>query len=83
MVRNLALSSVHQKHTEDPITIVIPAYNEVKRIESVLSDLRIAGYRSVIVVDDGSRDGTSELLDHLAHEHHHLTVIHHVKNLGQ
>lgn len=40
--------------------IVIPAYNEEKVIQDVLREIQAAGYRNIIVVDDGSRDQTRE-----------------------
>jgi glycosyltransferase involved in cell wall biosynthesis len=39
--------------------IVIPAYNEVQHIGSVLSDLETHNFNQVIVVDDGSEDNTA------------------------
>src|SRR5262245_41743894 len=40
--------------------IVVPAYNEGKRIGETLRPLIAHGYRNVVVVDDGSRDNTRE-----------------------
>ena len=45
----------------DQTWIVIPAYNEGKTILNVLKSLEIAGYKNIIVVDDGSRDNTFEV----------------------
>lgn len=39
--------------------IVIAAYNEERWISKVVSGLKQAGYRDIIVVDDGSRDATA------------------------
>ena len=40
------------------IYIVIPAYNEEKVIQEVITDIQKAGYENIIVVDDGSSDKT-------------------------
>ncbi len=41
------------------VFIVIPAYNEARRLPRVLRHLARAGYRQVIVVDDASQDETA------------------------
>ncbi len=42
----------------EKIYIVIPAYNEEKVIADVAKEIRDAGYEKIIIVDDGSADGT-------------------------
>ncbi len=46
------------------LSIVIPCYNEVKTIRQVLEQVRSAPveFKEIIVVDDGSTDGTRALL---------------------
>ena len=48
---------------DDPfVSIVVPAYNEAATIEEVLRRLSTVPFRhEVIVVDDGSTDGTGDL----------------------
>jgi polyprenyl-phospho-N-acetylgalactosaminyl synthase len=58
--------------------IVIPAYNEATRLGAVLQDLRLAGDYPIIVVDDGSRDGTSQVA-----KKHSVYVLRHIINRGQ
>lgn len=41
-------------------TIVIPAYNAQHTVGRVLAELRAKGFGDVVVVDDGSADGTGE-----------------------
>lgn len=40
--------------------IVLPAYNEEAVIKDVIREIQVAGYRNIIVVDDGSHDQTFE-----------------------
>ncbi len=46
--------------TSPSIWIVIPAYNEAKVIASVLREVQAAGYRNIVIVDDGSKDRTAD-----------------------
>lgn len=43
------------------VFIVVPAYNEEKTIAGVLKGLKNAGFRDIVVVDDGSIDKTYNL----------------------
>lgn len=43
------------------IFIVIPAYNESKRIKSVIDDLLSNRFNNIVVVDDGSKDNTADI----------------------
>ena len=47
-------------NSSERVVVVIAAYNEAPVIEFVVSDVRRASYRA-IVVDDGSSDGTGEI----------------------
>ena len=70
------------------ISIVIPVYNErdlllsiIKRVESV--PLPGGLRRQIIIVDDCSTDGTTELLHHLSHNRPDLIVHFHHINRGK
>ena len=48
------------------LSVVIPAYNEIKTVEKLLRRVReVRLHLEVIVVDDGSTDGTRDLLQEL------------------
>ncbi len=59
------------------IFVVIPAYNEGPVIQEVLREVIQTG-NEVVVVDDGSSDGTYELVEELP-----VHLLRHTVNLGQ
>jgi glycosyltransferase involved in cell wall biosynthesis len=68
------------------ISIIVPAYNEVRTIAAVIDRLRVIDLpapREIIVVNDGSRDGTRKVLDDLAAKHSDLIVVHVEPNRGK
>lgn len=55
----------------DTLYIVIPAYNEKENVEQVISDWypvveKIGGQSRLVVIDDGSKDNTYEIMTRLA-----------------
>ena len=70
------------------LSIVLPAYNEEPNIAAVVQQAldclpRLADEYEVIVVDDGSRDGTSKAVEPLLAEHHpRVRLLRHERNQG-
>jgi glycosyltransferase involved in cell wall biosynthesis len=64
--------------SQKSIFIVIPAYHESAVIESVIHEIRSAGYGNIIVVDDGSTDDTFEQAKRTG-----VTVLRHRLNRGK
>lgn len=70
------------------LSIVIPAYNEEKRLSSTLSAVlayadQLAHSVEVIVVDDGSRDGTAALVEKAARQDPRLQLRRNPGNRGK
>ena len=66
------------------LSVVIPCYNEVRTVESLLRRVREVPLQlEVIVVDDGSRDGTRELLTRLEREGLIDVLVFHEVNQGK
>jgi len=64
------------------LTIVIPVYNEVETIGTVLEAVAAAPFRKeILVVDDGSTDGTRDILKDCGHPQ--VRVLFHEKNRGK
>src|SRR3954463_7616301 len=69
------------------LSVFFPAYNDSGTIASmVIRAVQAASELTpdyeVIVVDDGSRDATPEIVDELARTYPHVRVVHHPKNRG-
>jgi glycosyltransferase involved in cell wall biosynthesis len=71
--------------TSQLVSVIVPAYNEAATIEQTLRRVAELEFDSeIIVVDDGSQDGTRELLERLASEGlEGLCVIAHERNQGK
>jgi len=69
------------------VSVFVPAYNEAANLEAAIRDIVWAAERTladyeVIIVDDGSRDGTGEIADRLAEENDRIRAVHQPRNLG-
>ena len=62
----------------DLVSVIIPVYNQKELIETVIDSVYRSSYKNieVIVVNDGSVDGTKEILNQLMTKYPALKVIH-------
>ncbi|HKV27187.1 MAG TPA: dolichyl-phosphate beta-glucosyltransferase [Candidatus Acidoferrales bacterium] len=70
------------------LSVIIPAYNEGRRLPRTLERVRgyLGGTRAaaeVIVVDDGSRDGTAEVVARFQNEMRELRLVSNGQNRGK
>jgi len=70
------------------LSLVIPVFNERDNLEPLMREIAgsLAGTRwryEILMVDDGSTDGTDEVLRRLAATHPELRVVRFVRNAGQ
>ena len=69
------------------ITVAMPAYNEAENILAMVEDVIqvmdvLTGDYEVIVVDDGSRDGTADVVRALAQQYAQVRLVQHEVNQG-
>lgn len=69
------------------VTLGIPAYNEKECLEAVVRNgrdvlIRLAQTFEILIIDDGSTDGTAALADELAARWPEVRVVHHPVNLS-
>ena len=73
----LLLSGIHARRVRrrnfrwgpavtEPVTVLVPAYNEAKCIENTVNSLMLSEHPiEVIVIDDGSSDGTARIVENM------------------
>jgi len=69
------------------LSIILPAYNEEKNIDKAIEEIsKFVGEHNlpseIIVVNDGSRDGTKEILNNCTKKYKNLIIVNHSENLG-
>ncbi|HJY84498.1 MAG TPA: glycosyltransferase family 2 protein, partial [Candidatus Binatia bacterium] len=64
------------------LSVIMPLYNEKGTITEILNRvLEVPVDKEIIIVDDGSTDGTAEILKAISEES--IRVIFHERNLGK
>ncbi|MFA6471860.1 MAG: glycosyltransferase, partial [Candidatus Latescibacterota bacterium] len=64
------------------LSVVIPAYNEVKTIRDIVALVRSVPYeKEILIVDDCSKDGTQTILKEMENEPD-IRVFYHTVNRG-
>lgn len=69
------------------LSLVLPAHNEVDNLSAVVHRAldvlpQLVEEFQIVIVNDGSRDGTGPLADELAAADERITVVHHPRNRG-
>ena len=76
------------ERTRRDFAVVVPAYNEVENVPELMAELRATFEKhglsgEVILVDDGSTDGTGDAAREQAHGWDRLRVVSHRRNFGK
>ncbi|MEO1128207.1 MAG: glycosyltransferase family 2 protein [Planctomycetota bacterium] len=66
------------------LSVVIPVYNERDTVEQVVDRVRATPFDvEILLVDDGSTDGTTSILERLAEQHDAITLLRTPQNMGK
>lgn len=65
----------------DRVTVTLPTYNEAENISEIAEAILGHGYR-LLIIDDGSPDGTGQIADRLADENELAMVLHRPEKQG-
>ena len=69
------------------LSIVMPCYNEKATVKAIVAEVMAVNLGStekeIIMVDDGSKDGTPQILYELAKKHPEIRVLENPKNMGK
>lgn len=80
LVRELALSNATKKEIQWQEVFVIPSYNEAVVLEKTINEILKWWYKNIIIIDDGSSDGTDYVLEKFGKK---IVILKHFKNRGQ
>lgn len=63
--------------------VILPTYNEIENLQNMYDRIiKAYGGADILIVDDGSPDGTGKLADKLAHKDKRVKVLHRAGKLG-
>ena len=69
---------------DELVSVLVPIFNQESMISTVIAAIANSTYKNIeiIAINDGSTDGTKEILDNLKRKYHNLTIIHN-RNSGK
>src|SRR4029077_4763395 len=80
---------INERSTTQPqVSVIFPVYNEIENLDVLVArvhpvlDRASAGSFELVFVDDGSRDGSAEILDSLSERDSRYKTIHFSRNFG-
>ncbi len=66
------------------LSVVMPVYNEMKTLRAIVEAVRaVVIDKEIVLVDDGSKDGSRDLVQQLAQEFDNVRAVLHPQNMGK
>jgi glycosyltransferase involved in cell wall biosynthesis len=77
-----------QERAFPDVSVIVPLFNEAENVNRLCEAIiaacdKLPNRYEIILVDDGSSDGTSELVDLQAEQYSQISVLHFMRNFGQ
>ena len=71
-------------HKKELISVIVPIYNAASWLEACIDSILAQTYTDleIILVNDGSTDGSGKICDLYAKKDHRIRVVHHQENMG-
>lgn len=79
LVREIALWSSSQKELHGEVVFIVRVYNEETVIQETLNNILQAGYKNILVINDGSIDNSKNILNSFWDK---IVLVNHLKNRG-
>jgi glycosyltransferase involved in cell wall biosynthesis len=77
-------ASSTESHARQRVSVIVPVYNEEATVEQVIRRVLASPFcDELIVIDDGSEDASSEILDELHRETDAMVLVHRESNGGK
>ncbi|MDD3144490.1 MAG: DUF2304 family protein [Candidatus Gracilibacteria bacterium] len=79
LIREIAIDNSDKKIITGNEVFLVRAYNEASVIKGVLENIYNAGYKNILLINDGSKDNTKEILKNFADK---IYIVNHSINIG-
>ncbi len=80
MVREIALQNSPKYSYSAGSVFLLRVYNEAPVLQKVLENIYSEWFTNIVIVDDGSTDGSCEITEKFAKKHSHIIVLRHFQN---
>ena len=79
----MTLPAQHAVTADETALVIVPTYNERENVARIIDAVLMQDSRlSVLIVDDGSPDGTGAIVDEIALRNDRVHVLHRAKKMG-
>lgn len=83
LIREIAIQNSKKSYIKWKEVFIIPSYNEWEVLISTVKNILEHWYKNILIVNDGSRDNTQELVLEHFWDNKNIILLSHYKNRGQ